>query len=296
LTKKIKFQTLFLSILLTSAIFLLATANAQDAPIEVIPTDQYPLVPNPYNPPSPPPAGQQTATVVVAASVGGTSNPSPGAYSYSYGATIKLEATASSGYKFQYWIISGDYNVGNNVPPIQYPDITDPNWVPAFPPASTTAQTSLITSTNPLNVICGYGYAFVYQPVFVPTTQTPANDAIVVVLNSIGGKTNPEPGTYHYSNSSTISLTATPNSGYTFSYWVAEGKDGHPTTISDNPTNIVCGYGYTYAYQAMFTPTGTATPSSGISVEYYYAIIAVLAVIAVIALGLMVMYRGKIKK
>jgi hypothetical protein len=294
-----KYSTLIMLILLATAMFSVVIVAAQDAPIEVIPTDQYPIVPNPNNPPSPPPTSQQNAIVVVAASGGGTTNPLPGAYTYGYGATITLQATASDGFKFQYWVIRGTYNLGNNVPPIQYPDnsATDPAWVPVFPSQSTVSQDSLVTSTNPLKVICGYGYTYVYEPVFVPTTPAPAtSDAIVVVLNSIGGNTNPEPGTYHYLSNSTINLHATPKSGYTFSYWIAEGQDGHPTTFTDNPTNIVCGSGYTYTYQAMFTPTGTATSSSGISVEYYYAIIAVLAVIAVIALVLMVMYRGKIKK
>lgn len=290
-----KYATICLLLLLTSATLLLnLTAYAQDE----IPPEQYPQVPNPYNPPSPPPSPQTKAIVVVSASVGGTTNPESGAYTYGEGETVILQATASSGFKFQYWIIRGTYTPGHNEPPINYPEnaAADPNWVPAFPSPSAVAEDSLIVSTNPLTVICGYGYTYVYEPVFVPTTAPPAtSEAVVVVVDAIGGTTNPGPGTYYYLDGSTISLSATPNSGYDFVYWVAVGEDGHPMTITDNPTNIVCGYGYTYSYQAMFAPEGATQPSAGVPMEYL-AIIAVLVIVAVIAVVAAVMYRGKSKK
>ena len=306
MTKVIKYPTVFLLILLTSVMFMLTTANAQDEDsLDILTADRYPTVPNPYNPPSPPAAPLETAIVVVAASVGGTTNLAPGAYTANYGDTITLQATASTGYRFLYWSIKGSYTPGHNQPPINYPANVDPTgqedpddvWVPSFPVASQVGSDSLITSTNPYTVICGYGYTYVYQPVFTPTTPaTATTDAIVMVLDSLGGNTNPTPGTYYYSNGTTINLQATPDSGYSFQYWVAVDKDGHPTAISDNPTNINCGYGYTYSYQPMFAPSGATESPTGIPTEYFYAIIAILAIIAVIALALVVMYRGKIKK
>ncbi|MCW4045616.1 MAG: hypothetical protein NWE94_08890 [Candidatus Bathyarchaeota archaeon] len=294
--KTTKSTTTLLLFLLTITTLLLTLSSSAYAQ-EEIPPEQYPQVPNPYNPPTPPPAPQETAIVVIAASVGGTTNLSPGAYRYGYGETITLQATADSGFKFQYWIIRGTYTPGHNVPPINYPEnaAADSEWVPKFPSPSNVAMDSLIVSTNPLTVICGYGYTYVYEPVFVPTAAPPAtNEAIVVVLNSIGGTTNPGPGTYYYTDGATISLKATPNSGYDFVYWVAVGADGHPVTFTDNPTSIICGYGYTYTYQAMFAPSGTAQPS-GVPMEYIAAIV-VLAIVAVIAIALAVMYRGKSKK
>jgi hypothetical protein len=293
---KAKYSALVLLLLLISVMFAVASVKAQDQPIETIPPEQYPSVPNPYNPPSPPPAPQEVATVVVAASVGGTTNPEPGVYKYNYAATITLEATPSSGFRFLYWTIRGSYTPGHNQPPINYPEnaAEDPNWVPTFPSPSQVAEDSLVLSTNPLQIICGYGYTYVYEPVFAPTTAPPAtSDAIVNVLDSIGGNTNPTPGTYYYRNGSTINLQATPDSGYTFQYWVAVGEDGHPTTITDNPTNINCGYGYTYSYQAMFAPSEATPASTGIPAEYLYAIIIVLAIIAAIGIGAALMYRSK---
>jgi hypothetical protein len=232
------------------------------------------------------------------ASLGGTTDPVTGTYTYDYGETITLKATASSGFKFQYWVIRGNYLVGHNVPPINYPEnaAADPSWVPDFPSPSEIVEDSLIVSTNPLTVICGYGYTYTYEPVFAPTAAPPAtSDAIVVVLNSIGGTTSPGPGTYYYLNGSTISLKATPAAGYDFVYWVAVGQDDHPTTFIDNPTAIICGYGYTYSYQAMFAPSGAAPQPTGVPMEYL-VVIAVLVIVAVIAVAAAVMFRGKSKK
>jgi hypothetical protein len=269
LNKASKYIAAFLVILLTS-MSVLMVANAQN----------------------------ETAEVIVVNSVGGTTDPEAGTYTYNYGEDITLTATASDGFKFQYWVIQGLYTPGHNIPSVNFPENyqADPNWVPSFPQPSETAMDSLIISTNPLKVKCGYGYTYIYQAVFTPTTAPPStSDAIVVVLNSIGGTTNPGPGTYHYSNGSTISLTATPDSGYDFVQWVSVGSDGHPYTFTENPTSINCGYGYTYSYQAMFAPSGTAQPSAGVPIEYLVAIV-VLVIVAVIAVAAAVMYRGKSKK
>jgi len=295
---KTKYSALFLLILLATAMFSVVIVAAQDEPIEEIPIEQFPSVPNPNVTPSPP-ATAETANVVVASSVGGSTTPSPGAYVYAYGATIELQATANSGYRFLYWTIKGAYTPNHNQPPINYPEqaAEDPEFVPSFPSPSAVAEDSLITSSNPLKIICGYGYTYVYQPVFVPTTPaTATSDAIVNVVNSIGGTTNPTPGTYYYANGSIINLQATASSGYDFQYWVAVGEDGHATTISDNPTNINCGYGYTYSYQPMFAPTGSTPASTSTPEIYFYVIIAVLAILVVVGLVLAVMYRGKAKK
>lgn len=144
-------------------------------------------------------------------------------------------------------------------------------------------------------MVCGYGYTYVYQPVFVPTSTTPSpsNDAVVVVLESVGGSSDPDPGTYYYAEDTTIILEATPDQGYEFDSWVAFGPDGHPIQFTDNPTSIVCGYGYEYEYQPMFRPEGTVT--DGEIPLYIWGVIAILAIIAVIGVVAALMYRGKAK-
>lgn len=296
MAKILKYSTLFFIAFLTTTMFAMAVVNAQDEPTETIPPDQFPSVPNPNVTPIPPATGE-TANVVIAASLGGTTNLAPGAFVYNYGSTIHLQATPNTDYKFLYWSISGSYAPGHNQPPVNYPEnaINDPEFVPKFPSPTAAAQDALITSTNPLDIICGYGYTYVYQPIFTPitvSTETNSTDAIVTVVNSVGGTTTPGAGTYHYQDGKTIHLQATANSGYDFVYWVATDANGHPTTIQDNPTNIICGYGYTYTYQPMFAPTGSNTNNSNSS-DYLYAIIVVLAVVAVIGVVAALVFRRR---
>jgi len=291
LTKILKYSVLFFIILLIFTTFELASAITP----EKIPPENYANVPDPNSPPIPPPVTQESVIVVVASSIGGTTTPNSGAYNFDYGANITLQASPSSGFRFLYWIIHGNYTPGHNVPAINYPEnaATDPNWVPTFSSPSEVAQDSLVVSTNPLKTICGYGYTYVYEPIFVPTNVAPAtSDAIVTITNSIGGKTNPGSGTYYYLNGSTINLKATPDSGFVFKYWVAIGEDGHPTAITDNPTDIICGKGYTYSYQPMFSPIDSEAPSNGIP-WYLYAVIVILAVIAAVAIIAVLLFRRR---
>ena len=126
----------------------------------------------------------------------------------------------------------------------------------------------------------------------LPVQAQSDSDATVVMLPTTGGTTSPAAGTTnYYPNGTTITLTATPDSGYVFSYWVVSGDltQGHTTTtytyISDengtiiaqiphpstsgidslvftaNPANISCGYGYTYNYQAVFTSSTGVSPT-----------------------------------
>jgi hypothetical protein len=292
LTKVTKYATAALLILLASTMLLVAfnlNVYAQDQ-------EQYPYLPNPNTPPTPPP--EPNAIVVVVASVGGTTDPQPGTYTYTYGDTITLTATPNTGYKFQYWIISGTYLPGHpyNVPPITYPaDVAQsPDWIPNFPPASEAASDNLVRSENPLTVICGYGYTMQYQPVFAPTAAPSAgNESIVIVLAGAGGTTDPVPGTYSYLPDIPVTLTATPNSGFEFQYWIATGTvPGHDAVLTDQSLSINCQQGYTYTYQPVFKPSAATVPSTGVDPTIFYVIIVVLAIIAIVAIALAVM-RGK---
>jgi hypothetical protein len=59
--------------------------------------------------------------------------------------------------------------------------------------------------------------------VFEPVSSTPpaGENAVVVVLSATGGTTDLSPGIYTYTSDETISLTATPDSGFEFQYWIA---------------------------------------------------------------------------
>jgi len=74
--------------------------------IDVNNQDHYPLM-NPFGSPSPP-----MYALTIATSIGGTTNPLPGTYSYSQGQTVPVEATPDPAYYLDHWELNGS-NVGN---------------------------------------------------------------------------------------------------------------------------------------------------------------------------------------
>jgi hypothetical protein len=120
----------------------------------------------------------ETATVVIASSVGGTVNPAPGTYTVNNGSSMTFTATPNSGFQFAYWVVAGNYTIGHNVPPSTVPqDITiTPQYIPVYPEPSTSASDSLVITQNPLVVYHGFGYTYEYQAIFTPinsATPTP---------------------------------------------------------------------------------------------------------------------------
>lgn len=117
--------------------------------------------------------------------------------------------------------------------------------------------------------------------------QDPAQDATtVVILESIGGTTDPPVGTNTLFGD--VTLTATPSTGYVFSYWLYEGPElahnlqgGAQRTFSDNPLSIgTDAAGYTVTWQAVFVPEGAASlQPSGIGVGYVILLVVVVAAV-----------------
>jgi hypothetical protein len=256
-------------------------------------------------PVAPPSESADQAVVILKASVGGTTVPTPSTYRYWNNTVIRLEAKPDSGYKFLHWVITGAYTPGHSVPPLVVPETAvDPDTgeligpVPPRVPVTSTYD-SLVVTQNPLNVVCGYGYTFQYEAVFVATTppETERVEAVVVMKEASGGTTDPSPGTYTFVEGSTFTMTATPDDGYEFRYWIATGTGsvaGHGNTIiTANPSTITCGFGYTYEYLAVFVPSGTAGEPSGTPVEYFYAAIIILAIVAVIGIAAALMYKSR---
>jgi hypothetical protein len=184
-----KFLSALLLALLISMIAAvsLATVIAQEP--EPPPEDQVIPPPDQFPPSLPlPPQDKQEAYVTVLGGVGGITVPAPGAYKYPTGEWFNLTAVPYLGYRFLYWQISGEYLPGHNVPQIIYPTEVPDDYVPRVPDPKTVQWDSLTTSQNPLNVICGYGYNFQYQPVFAPTAApTPEANTIVTLLTALGG-------------------------------------------------------------------------------------------------------------
>jgi hypothetical protein len=272
------------------------------------------------------------AEVFIVNSVGGTTDPAASTTHYLYNEddTINLTATADPGFTFQYWIFQVLYTSATNQPPVVIPGEGEEQW-PNLPANTQLAQDTGILTQNPLHLICGYGYTILYQAVFVPNTPTVpgqgiANNAIVNIYASTGGTTTPKPGTYTYGNGTAINLKAIANDGFEFKYWiitasyivsgnqpqvVIPGEGEEPFPQLPNPSSVasvnvvdahadlqvLCGYGYTVQYQAVFAPTGSGvTPpgsSAGTDNTYLYAAIAVVAILAVIGFALAYMYMKK---
>jgi hypothetical protein len=233
---------------------------------------------------------QTQATVIMLDSIGGTTTPAAGTTTYPDGTQVTLSATAQDvSFNFGYWIISTD--------------------------------TSSVTITdNPVTIPVSAGTTYTIQAVFNPI-QAPAGGsipsnlataAIIVVLPSAGGTTSPAPGTYAIDNAANVNLTAMANSGWQFSHWTICGTNtnhgGAPTNWAptDNPYNVNHGYGYTYYYQAIFTPAGSSEPTptptqgttggimGGISTETVIIIGLVIVIVVILAaFGVMMMKKNK---
>lgn len=283
------------TILMTSAT-LLTLVNAQDSP---------PINPNDIiiGPPAPPTGENVTSAFVYIPYVpGGTTTPPPGSYDYPENTIITFIATPNSGYKFDRWVISGAYTPGHGIVPVVFDDLANVDALPE-PLAAQTSSDSLVTSQNPLYVRCGAGYTFQYLAVFDPINPT-LGPAIVKILDTVGGTTNPQAGTYTYNKAPNLTITATPNSGYEFLYWIITGNylPGHglgeqsldDLVVKTNPLPVTCGLNTTYSYQPVFAPVGSgaAGAQSGVlSTDMLYAIIGVLVIVVIIAIVAVVMSR-----
>lgn len=126
--------------------------------------------------------------------------------------------------------------------------------------------------------------------------QTVPTSTTFEILDSVGGSTDPAPGTYTITQGidSPAILTATPDDGWVFNHWECQGySPGHYAVIpsetnimASNPIDVTHDYntkGYVYIYQAIFVPAGTATVTTGVPLTYVAALAVVLIAVAGIA-------------
>lgn len=62
----------------------------------------------------------------------------------------------------------------------------------------------------------------------------------LTITSAAGGTTNPLPGTYNYTEGSSHNVTAIPNPGYSFDYWLLDGEER-----TENPITIVIDANHT---------------------------------------------------
>ena len=197
-------------------------------------------------------AQSDVAVVIVMPTLGGTTNPVAGEYSYANGTNIIIQAIPDSGYVFSHWLISGDLFPGHTASqaiPSQIinPDTGEPEVFPRVP--TNLAIDALTFTANPANITCGYGYTYTYTAMFAAVNATNPNptpaptEAVVIVMPTIGGSVSPEAGTHNYPNGTAIVLQATPNTGYQFSYWLVSGEilPGHTTGVAAEIVDPITG-------------------------------------------------------
>jgi hypothetical protein len=112
-------------------------------------------------------------------------------------------------------------------------------------------------TSNPINVTMNTDHSL--QAFFTPSYNLTINA-------TAGGTTNPTPGTYVYSSGTVINVTASPDTGYLFEYWVLDG-----VSHTSNPINVTMNTDH--SLQAFFTPSynltinatagGTTNPTPG---------------------------------
>lgn len=218
---------------------------------------------------------QTKATVNVLDSIGGTTDPAAGTYSYNDGTSVTFTASTTGAgatvpASFSYWVIStsdGNTRVATDNP-VSFPVTGGVTY-------NIQAVFTVIVPIQSLNISSGLATA-----------------AIVVVLPAAGGSTTPAPGTYALANATSLQLTAMPDNGWQFSHWVISGSDvttGHgssPTNLepTDNPYNVNHGYGNTYYYQPVFTQSGSTSPSPTVPELSPVLLIAVLVAMIPIVL------------
>jgi HRD ubiquitin ligase complex, ER membrane component len=208
---------------------------------------------------------QGTATVTVQTTTEGTTDVT-GTTNYPDGSQVTITAAANAGFAFQNFVVSPSDGSGD-----------------------------MLLYDNPVTFTVTGGVTYTVVPVFVTPLpipgQSPATDlskaAIIIIFPSAGGNTIPAPGTYALADASAFNLTAMASAGWQFSHWTICGTNAShgaaPVnwTPTDNPYNVNHGYGDTYRYQAVFTPTSSSTNPSP-SVPELSAIVLVALLLALV--------------
>jgi uncharacterized protein (TIGR02145 family)/uncharacterized repeat protein (TIGR02543 family) len=170
-------------------------------------------------PPTPP--TPVTYTLTISTTGGGTVSPA-GTRTYPADTTVRVTATAASGYEFTGW-------TGTGAPT---PATTNPVTVTMN--ASKTLTANFRESSTPN-----------------PTTYT------LTIAATSGGTVSPAAGTHTYAADTAVSVTATATNGYEFTEWTGTGA---PTPATTNPVNVKMNADKTLT--ANFRESSTPNPTT----------------------------------
>ncbi len=144
----------------------------------------------------------------------GTITPAPGTYHVAFNDTLMLTATPNPGVDFNGW---GMFYNGQGLGVV-------PAGINPFPLVVNANMLSL----GELDIVAMF------------SDSTTAPDSMTVIVNTADatmGTTIPAPGIYKYAVGDTVSVTAAPNDGYSFLYWI-ETVSVSGMTLSDTITSL----------------------------------------------------------
>jgi hypothetical protein len=228
----------------------------------------------------------------------GTTDPSPGMYTYPIGTLANVTALPSTGYYFDHWLLDGNsYGTANSTQVLMS---TTHLLTAVFTPfnyfLNITTATNGATNPSagnytypygtvvPVTALPNTGYGLDHwlfdgvnagaaNPISITINATHQLQAVFTVANytlaitaTVGGATNPAAGSHAYSYNTNVAVTATPSLGYYFDHWVLDSNN-----VTANPISVTMDTDH--SLQAVFTlgcilsitvtGAGTTNPSPG---------------------------------
>jgi predicted secreted protein len=186
----------------------------------------------------------RTYTLTIAATAGGTTNPTPGTYITTIGTVVTVNATPYANYLFDHWTLETNGIFVNS-------------------------------TTNPIPVTMNANHSL--QAFF-----TPSYTLTITTQPPIGGTTSPLPGTYINSSGTVVNVTASANTGYYLYYWKLDGNNNgtqNPIsiTMNMNHTLIAVFVLRTYTLTVNANAGGTTSPSGTGNTYSYGTVVNVTA-------------------
>jgi|GEM_PF-1596224 len=228
-----------------------------------------------------------TTFLQISTTTGGETNPPSGSHAYLVGEVTSVSAIPYKNYIFDHWLLDGT-NIGSNNP-IEILMDTNHTLNAIFTPITHNLSISTTTggTTDPapgtytyingtvvsVTAIPEANYVFDYweldgvnvgseNPINVPMTANHALHAVflqvykLTITATIGGTTTPAPGTYNYTAGTTLNITAIPDIGFSFDYWLLDGK-----VKTENPIALTMDSNHTLeAYFVDDTPPEISNP------------------------------------
>ena len=179
-----------------------------------------------------------TYSLTIESSTGGSTDPPAETYTQDAGTTLTVTTTPNNGYTLNHWLLDGA-NAGNS---------------------------------NPFTVHFNADHTL--QPIF---TQGSTTQYTLTIQQSTGGSTSPT-GTCTQNAGTTLTVTTTPNNGYTLNHWLLDGANAG----SSNPFTV--HFNFDHTLQPIFTQSGLPA-FSPLSVAGVAGVVIALIAVAVALRG-----------